>query len=196
MFLSRYKRTALTITLLLPALLLLVLPFYNPGDVPYALLMIGRFHPVILHFPIVLIILAFILELFRKLKVLKTPDFVITSILIAAAVSTIVAIASGFLLYASGDYSGSLMRRHLWIGVITGVCILLTVAFYFVYHGNIKLYPLYAAGLLISNGAVAYTSHLGGSITHGEDYLTEYLPMINSKGDTLKIQEEQEMLVY
>jgi len=196
MSLSRYKRNALAATLFLPALLLLALPFYKPGDVPYALLMIGRFHPVILHFPIVLIILAFILELLRRLKVLKTPDFVVTIILIAAAISTIVAIASGFLLYASGDYSGALMQRHLWIGVITGVCILITVAFYFIYHGNVKLYPLYAAGLLVSNGAVAYTSHLGGSITHGEDYLTEYLAMIGSSGDTVKMKEEKDMLVY
>jgi uncharacterized membrane protein len=196
MSLSRYKRNALAVILFLPALLLLALPFYKPGDVPYALLMIGRFHPVILHFPIVLIILAFILELLRRLKVLKTPEIVVTIILIAAAISTIVAIASGFLLYASGDYSGVLMQQHLWIGVITGVCILTTVAFYFFYHGNAKLYPLYAAGLLISNGAVAYTSHLGGSITHGEGYLTEYLPMINNNGDTVKLKEEKDMLVY
>jgi uncharacterized membrane protein len=196
MSLSRYKRNALAVILFLPALLLLALPFYKPGDVPYALLMIGRFHPVILHFPIVLIILAFILELLRRIRVLKTPDFVVTIILIAAAISTIVAIASGFLLYSSGDYSGVLMQQHLWIGVITGVCILITVSFYFIYHGNAKLYPLYAVGLLISNGAVAYTSHLGGSITHGEGYLTEYIPMIGSNGDTVKMKDEREMLVY
>lgn len=194
--LSRYKRSALAVTLLLPALLLLALPFYKPSDVPYALLMIGRFHPVILHFPIVLIILAFILELLRRLKVLKAPDIVITVILIAAALSTIVAIASGFLLYASGDYSGILMQQHLWIGIITGVCILSTAAFYFIYRGNAKLYPLYAFGLLVSNGAVAYTSHLGGSITHGEGYLTEYLPMIGGKRDTVKMKDEKNMLVY
>src|SRR5688572_32308909 len=81
MSLSSSRRTALAVTLFLPALLLLALPFYKPGDLPYLLLMIGRFHPVILHFPIVLIILAFILELLRKLKVLKTPDFVVLTIL-------------------------------------------------------------------------------------------------------------------
>lgn len=196
MALSRYKRAALAVTLFVPALLLLALPFYRPGDVPYTLLMIGRFHPVILHFPIVLIILAFILELLRRLNALKTPDVVIAIILITAAISTVVAIASGFLLYASGDYSGLLMEQHLWIGVITGVCILITVAFYFVYRGNARLYPLYAAGLLISNGAVAYTSHLGGSITHGENYLTEYLPIIRSTADTVKMKDEADMLVY
>ena len=196
MSLSTSRRTWLAVALFFPALLLLALPFYKPGDVPYVLLMVGRFHPVILHFPIVLIILAFILELLRRLKVLKTADFVVTIILITAAITTIVAIASGFLLYASGDYSGALMQQHLWIGIITGVCILLTVAFYFIYHNNAKLYPLYAAGLLLSNGAVAYTSHLGGSITHGEDYLTEYLAMIGSKDDSVRIKPEAEMHVY
>ena len=196
MALSKYNRTALAVALFLPALMLLALPFYKPGDLPYLLLMIGRFHPVILHFPIVLIILAFILELLRKLKVLKTPDFVVLTILITAAITTVIAIASGFLLYASGDYSGELMQQHLWIGVITGACILMTVAFYFIYRNAAKFYPLYAAGLLLSNGAVAYTSHLGGSITHGEDYLTEYLPMIGSREDTVKIKPESEMLVY
>ena len=196
MALSKYNRTTLAVILFLPALLLLALPFYKPGDLPYLLLLIGRFHPVILHFPIVLIILAFILELLRKLKVLKTPDFVVLTILITAAITTVIAIASGFLLYASGDYSGELMQQHLWIGVITGACILMTLAFYFIYRNAAKFYPLYAAGLLISNGAVAYTSHLGGSITHGEDYLTEYLPMIGSKEDTVKIKAESEMLVY
>ena len=194
--LSKYKRIALALTLFLPALLLLALPFYKPGELSYVLLMIGRFHPVILHFPIVLIILALILELLRKFKILKTADFIIIVILTTAAVSTVVAIASGFLLYASGDYSGQLMQQHLWIGVITGACILITVAFYFIYRNAAKLYPLYAAGLLISNAAVAYTSHLGGSLTHGEDYLTEYLPMIGSKTDTVKIKPESEMLVY
>ncbi|HUQ64527.1 MAG TPA: c-type cytochrome domain-containing protein [Flavitalea sp.] len=194
--LSTSKRAALVITLIFPAILLLILPFYTPGDVPFVLLMVGRFHPVILHFPIVLIILVLILELLRKFKVMKIAEFVITIILITAAVSTVVAIASGYLLYASGDYSGPLMRQHLWIGVLTGVCILLTTAFYFISHNAIPLYPLYVAGLLISNGAVAYTSHLGGSITHGENYLTEYLPMIGVKQDTVSIKPDTAMLVY
>ena len=196
MTLSTQKRLALTVLFVVPAFLLLLLPFYKPGDMPYLLLMIGRFHPVMLHFPIVLIILALVLEVLRRLKVLRTADFVVTIILVLAAVSTVIAIASGFLLYASGDYSGQLMQQHLWIGVMTGVLILLTVAFYFVYRSNVKYYILYAAGLLLSNGAVAYTSHLGGSITHGEDYLTEYLPMLSTDDDTSRIKPESELLVF
>lgn len=161
---------------------------------PYWLLTLGRFHPVILHFPIVLIILALILELFRRKNILKA-DYVITIILIAAAIATVVSIGSGFLLFSSGDYTGKLLQQHFWIGVITGAGILITVAFYFLNKNSGKLYPFYLGALILSNAAVAYTSHLGGSLTHGEDYLTEYIPLITAK---IKTQEkpEAEMLLY
>jgi len=193
--LSKYNRAALAILLLLPALLLLALPLYKPGDVPYVLLMIGRFHPVVLHFPIVLIILALILELLRRGRLIGSADLVVTIILIAAAVTTVVAIGSGYLLYASGDYSGSLLQRHLWIGVITGVCILSTVVLFFLFrHTNFS--GLYFFGLLMSNAAVAYTSHLGGALTHGEDYLTEYIPLIRNDKDGERMKPESQMTVY
>jgi uncharacterized membrane protein len=193
--LSNYKRIALAVSLLLPAFLILALPLYKPGDMPYLMLMIGRFHPVVLHFPIVLIILALILELLRRTKFIMKSDLVVTIVLIAAAVTTVVAIASGYLLYASGDYSGTLLRRHLWIGVITGVCILITVLLFFLFR-HTRYSMLYFIGLLTSNAAVAYTSHLGGALTHGEDYLTEYVPLIKAKQGDERIKPESQMTVY
>lgn len=190
------KRIALAVALFIPAFILLLLPAYKPEDMPYVLLLAGRFHPVILHFPIVLIIVALILELMRRSNMLRRADHVITIILIAAALSTVVAVTSGFLLYASGDYSGALLQQHLWIGVITGTSILITVAFFFLSRNFKRCYAFYFAGLLVSNGAVAYTSHLGGALTHGEDYITEYLPLIMNKTEEEKVKPESEMLVY
>jgi uncharacterized membrane protein len=190
------KRLALAVIFFVPAVILLALPFYTPGDVPYLMLTIGRFHPVILHFPIVLIIVAMILELLRRSKMLRKADYIITIILVAAALSAVVAIASGYLLYASGDYSGSLLQRHLWLGVITGISILVTSSFYFLSRNSKRFYPFYFATLLISNGAVAYTSHLGGALTHGENYLSEYLPLIRADVPEVEVKAESEMLVY
>ncbi len=163
---------------------------------PYLLLFIGRFHPIVLHFPIVLIVLALILEIMRRSSFIRGADTLVLMILIAAVASALLAISSGFLLYSSGDYSGALMNQHFWIGVITGICILFTSAFFIFYRNNPRLYPLYLAGLVISNGAVAFASHLGGSVTHGEDYLTEYIPMLFSKAETKEPVEQSEMLVY
>jgi hypothetical protein len=32
--------------------------------------------------------------------------------------------------------------------------------------------------LVVSNIAIAYTSHQGGSVTHGQDYLTEHFELM------------------
>lgn len=178
------------------ALLLLTLPFIHAGDLPYTWLTVGRFHPVILHFPIVLIIVALLLEILRRSGITAKGEKLITIILFGAAVFTLAAIASGYLLYASGDYSGQLIEQHLWVGVITGACILTTAAVYFLARSVTRLYPAYVVCLFVSNAAVVYTSHLGGSLTHGEDYLTEYLPLINSRGEHVQSKPDSAMLVY
>lgn len=191
---SKYKRIALAAFLFVPAIFLFALPSLEPGETPYWLLTIGRFHPLILHFPIVLIILALILEVLRRRNILRA-DYVITIILVAAVASALIAVVSGFLLYSSGDYTGRLLQQHFWIGVITGACILITTAFYFLYRNASRWYPFYFVMLLLSNVAVGYASHLGGSLTHGEDYLTEYFPLIVSKTKTPE-KPEAEMLLF
>lgn len=190
------KRILLAVSLFIPALLLLALPFYQPGNMPYLFLFLGRFHPVMLHFPIVLIILVLVLEILRRSGMLRKADLVIAIILVAAALSALLAIGSGFLLFASGDYSGAVLQQHFWIGVITGAAILCTVAFFMLYRHTGRFYSIYFIALLASNGAVAFTSHLGGSLTHGEDYLTEYLPVLTNKSQPKIEKPRGEMLVF
>lgn len=190
-------RPAFIVALFLVGALLLLLPFYRPVNVPFLFLFLGRLHPLILHFPIVLIVLALLFELTRRYNFLKVSENVIMILLIAAAVSTGVSIVAGFFLFASGDYSGNLMERHFWAGAITGSVVLITVGLYFLYRGDARHYPFYLSGLLLSNMSVGYTSHLGGSITHGREYLTEHLDMIlhQPSGDDEE-RPESEMLVY
>ncbi len=189
-----YKHPALIISLLLIGLLLLALPLFRPDDVPLFLLFIGRFHPLILHFPIVLIILVVLLEAVKRFTPLKISEVVIKILLIAAALSTVASIGAGFFLHASGEYSGNLIDQHFWAAAITGFLFLSTTAIYF--SDSTRFYPIYIFGLIASMGAVGFTSHVGGSITHGQDYLTEHLMLIKNdfKGNSTK--PETEMLVY
>ena len=176
--------------------MLLALPFYRPAEVPFFFLFLGRFHPLILHFPIVLIVLALLFELARRFNILKVGEGVIMVMLIAAAISTIVSITAGFFLFASGEYSGNLMEQHFWAGAITGSVIFATLALYLLYRGAPKFYPFYLAGLLFSNITVGYTSHLGGSITHGREYLTEHLGIMLNPPAVSEDRPESEMRVY
>jgi uncharacterized membrane protein len=191
------RRSALVIALFTIGLFFLALPFFRPVEVPFLFLFIGRLHPLILHFPIVLIILALLFEVAGRYYRLKTGENTVLVVLIAAALSAFVSITAGFFLFASGDYSGNLMERHFWAGAITGTAIFVTLGLFYIYRGTTRFYYLYFAALLISNAVVGLASHLGGSITHGADYLTEHLQYVLHAFDTEKAaKRETEMLVY
>ncbi len=191
-----FGHPAFVISLFLSGLLLLTLPFYSPGELSNFSLFLGRLHPLVLHFPIVLIILTMLFEVGRYFKILKVTDTLVMIVLLSAAASALFSVAAGFFLFASGDYSGNLMEQHFWGGVTTGFFIFTTAGLFVVYTNNSKYYFPYLSALLISNLSVAYTSHLGGSITHGHGYLTEHLQLMFNTDDTYKTKPEAEMLVY
>jgi len=194
---QKFRRPGFIVFLFFIGGLLLSLPFFRPSEVPFFFLFLGRFHPLILHFPIVLMVLALLFELARKYSSVKVGENVVLALLIAAALSTFVSIAAGFFLFASGDYSGNLMEQHFWAGAITGAVVFATVALYFLYRGDQRYYPFYLGCLLLSNMTVGYASHLGGSITHGREYLTEHLGlMFNSTSAVVEERQESEMRVY
>lgn len=194
---SSLGRPALIALLFTVGLAFLTLPFFRPAEVPFLFLFIGRLHPLILHFPIVLIILALLFELAgRYFKKIDTGETTITVLLIAAAISAFVSVAAGFFLFASGDYSGALMENHFWAGAVTGAGIFFTLGLFLVYRKRPRAYPFYLGALVASNLAVAYTSHLGGSITHGQDYLTEHLQFVMHSFDDPDQKPESEMLVF
>lgn len=192
-----YRRPALVFFLFLIGLLFLALPFFRPAEVPFLFLFVGRLHPLILHFPIVLIILTLLFEVAGRYYRLKIGENTVLVLLIAAALSAAVSVAAGFFLFASGDYSGQLMERHFWAGTITGATIFFALAFFYIYRSTTRHYYWYFAALLLSNASVGYASHLGGSITHGQDYLTEHLQFIMHAFDNDDEEKpESEMLVY
>ena len=175
---------------------MLFLPYLPAIEIPALLLLIGRFHPLVLHFPIVIIFLVLALELLQKAHLLLTNQKVIVFMLSFAALSSMFVVLAGYLLYASGDYSGELVMSHFKGGIFAGFGILITTAIYLLsQYYNQKVFNLYFIALIISNLAVGYASHLGGTITHGKDYLTEYLPEILNQKSTVT-KPKNEMLVY
>ncbi|BCX49746.1 cytochrome c [Haloferula helveola] len=138
---------------------------------------LGRFHPLVLHLPIGMLVLVLALEfgkLFRKDKGASTivPAFF-------TAASSVVAVIFGFLLWQSnpGDYPEELVNDHLWWG--TGFAAMMVAAF--VIKGWVDVAGgagnwLYFVTLLGSGVVMGVASHDGGSITHGKSYLTDEAP--------------------
>jgi uncharacterized membrane protein len=174
---------------------LLVLPLTSPTGVPLIFLFVGRLHPLVLHFPIVLSLLALCVELLR-LFVFRRISIVSTGVLVGCAtLSAWVTIAAGYFLYASGEYSGELIMRHFWAGTLSGSGLSLALAILIYYNITGRLYVVFLTCLLLTNAAVAYASHLGGTVTHGQEYLVEYLNLMRASDKQIE-KADRELLLY
>ena len=151
--------------------LALLLKFLPPDGMVRVgfLLFLGRFHPLVVHLPIAFVLLLPLFEI--PLPFLATPYRRSTSaILIFSAIITLIgAILFGWLLAYAGGYQGTLLMQHAWMAIITGTFLALAVLFW-----NFDLVRILL--ILASVASVSLTGHLGGELTHGVDYLTEYAP--------------------
>ena len=165
---------------------LALLPFLQVGDgktIPPFALFLGRFHPVILHVPIGLILLALILEHshVRGLRqwIPKVPPETATFLMFCAAVSALVSTVLGWMLSFSGGYDPALLQRHFNAGLITAIGANLALLLKLLSDAYPASKPgawAYQLTLLATGASLGLAGHLGASITHGEDYLTEYAP--------------------
>jgi uncharacterized membrane protein len=131
---------------------------------------VGRFHPLVVHFPIALVLLAAVLECASLLKNTKHLQANAGFVLALAAASAIVAVSLGWMLGRSGGYEGALVTRHMWGGISLAAVLLACCA---IRAWNPRLY---AASLFATVCLMAWTSDQGGRLTHGEGFLTEHMP--------------------
>ncbi|MDZ4701986.1 MAG: c-type cytochrome domain-containing protein [Rhodothermales bacterium] len=148
----------------------------NPAD---GIVFAGRFHPLLVHMPIGLLLLAFLMEFLSRAKRFADLKPAVSFTLFLGAVSAVFTVVAGLLLAASGDYGGDDLWWHKWLGI--GVAVLSVVAYFFK-RKTLSATPtprarsLYAGSLVASVLVLTVASHFGGSLTHGEDYFTSYMP--------------------
>ncbi|TXE13749.1 DUF2231 domain-containing protein, partial [Algoriphagus aquimarinus] len=149
----------------------------------------GRLHPLIVHFPIALILVAALMELFTfgKFNSKIRPGIIILAAV--GAVSALLAAPMGWLLATNEGTSGELLDLHKWIGIFTAI---LSVVILFLLpktrrKPNALQIKVFRTTLFVTALGVSLTGHFGGSLTHGEDFLTEVLP--SSIDDELEIEK-------
>lgn len=166
---SRLKAVALLAILLLAPLFL----FFPPDGMERAqwAQFAGRFHFLVIHFPIALILLVPVLELAGRRRSSPGPDFHLDLILALATYSAIVSSLLGWCLARSGGSSGPLLTQHMWGGFsLAAVCWLCWVL-----RGSSRDL-FYASALLLAAALVSWTGYRGGQLSQGENHLTEYMP--------------------
>ncbi|MEP7258537.1 MAG: PSD1 and planctomycete cytochrome C domain-containing protein [Flavitalea sp.] len=139
---------------------------------------LGRLHPLAVHFPVSLLLIAAILELITIRNFNSRYRAGINLLVIAGAISAVISVAFGWLLAGSGEYGEDLLDIHEWTGMATAGLGLAAVLILFLNKERRlpSLVKTYRAILFITALGVSVAGHYGSSLTHGKDYLSSALP--------------------
>ncbi len=167
-------------------------------------LFLGRFHPLVVHLPIGILLVAALFEALSRWTPMRDRIETATRILLyAGAWSALLAVALGLYLAQGGGYDSRTLAWHKRLGILVA----LSSSLCYVYKAWPELlqqrviktreHAVYATAVGVLILAVAFTGHLGGQLTHGAGYLSRYLPDglrqlagLQKKADLGKLQLE------
>jgi uncharacterized membrane protein/mono/diheme cytochrome c family protein len=157
------------------------------NDYNWILQVAGRFHPLLIHFPIGLLVVALIFEFFTIGGRRQGLREGISGMVYFGGTLTFFSAISGWLLRTNENYSGDLVSNHQLMGVATAIAAIITIGLLSrskrKKETGLRLYRL---GLFTTVILLSITGHFGASLTHGEDYLSSVLPGKNQEYDDEK----------
>jgi mono/diheme cytochrome c family protein len=149
---------------------------------------IGRFHPVFVHLPIGILLFVAVLFFLSKKQKFANLSAAIAPGLAIGTLFAMVSCVTGYLLSISDTYNEAAIFKHQWLGIATTVVGGIS---YFAYQRASKFF---GAILIVLSILIIITGHYGGSLTHGEDYITA--SMTSATGNKKVIANVNEAAVY
>ncbi|RYY62967.1 MAG: ribonuclease inhibitor [Chitinophagaceae bacterium] len=137
---------------------------------------LGHFHPVVVHLPIGILLIAFIFEMVSWRAKSPVLDPAIRLSLALGFFSAVIACFLGWFLSEEGGYPEQTLFVHQWMGIgvaaLAGLCWLMKKQF-----GRLaKAARMYRVIFILLVVMLTVTGHYGGNMTHGDDYLTAGIP--------------------
>ncbi len=152
----------------------------------------GNFHPVLVHLPIGFLLLAIVLQ---WLTTKKSFAQIIPAVRVAyflGAASAILSCFTGLALSAGGEYEAGTLQFHKWLGI--GVAIISTAGFALAGRPASSMQKLISVFTFLM---ILFTGHLGGTLTHGEGFLTRaFTKGADSMATRKAIANVQEAMVF
>jgi len=134
---------------------------------------IGRLHPMLIHFPIALVIVAVGAETVATATVdQRWRTVAIANVRAGAAFALVAAIAGWTLAGTSGTEATALLAWHRWLGTLAaGLTLAAAVATSRPDRQARADSWLFRIALFLAGALVAVTGHLGGVLVWGADFL-------------------------
>lgn len=150
-----------------------LLLFENKLIVPTWLQPLGRLHPLVLHFPIVLLLLSMVMEFFRFKTVYNTQEFYqsfTSNLLLTGVITSGISVVMGLFLSREEGYESSMLTWHKWTGV--GVFFIASIIYS---CRNLTWYsaPVARAGAILTTLCLVFAGHFGASLTHGDNFILQ-----------------------
>ncbi len=155
--------------------------------------LIGNFHPVLVHLPIGFLLLAVLFQwLIEKEKYAGILPAVKIAFLLGL-ISAILSCITGWSLSLGGEYDEDTLDYHKWMGI--SVAVISLIGYLLINNSNQILKRSVSILTLL---LIIITGHLGGTLTHGEGFLTKAFTVKSdsSKSARKNIVNVQEAQVF
>ena len=135
---------------------------------------LGRFHVLVLHLPIGVLLLAAGLEVLRRHPRFSGLETALPVIWLAGAVTALLTIVLGYMHAAEGGFDRRAIDLHRWSATALALFAFAVWACRTeARRAYARAWPVAVAGTLV---LLILTGHYGGALTHGTTYLAEYAP--------------------
>ncbi len=155
---------------------------------------IGRFHPILVHLPIGMLVLAFMMALAEKLKKNANYNQAIRFSLLLGSIAAVFAGITGYLLSRNGGYEADVLDFHQWLGIAVSVFSLFTCWLYKTDGKSSRFNKVRSQKfvlLLVIVLLIGFTGHYGGTLTHGKGYIKDAVPTNIKAFLGIKAEEEE-----
>jgi mono/diheme cytochrome c family protein len=145
----------------------------SPFTATSVLAWLGRFHILVIHFPIALLATAAFLEIIAAWRGNRMPEATVRICVLLGAASSVAAVALGWLhadVGGFGNISGGILTLHRWLGTAVG---LWSIGIVLLSERDSRCYQrssMFRVLLWLGAFLVAITAHFGGLLVHGSNF--------------------------